>query len=280
MINTWKPVCLSLVAAIATFRATADEQSTPPANPVSAPEKNYTGTVVSFDKNEHVLYLKGWLAQHKAFNVGDNCAYSESGNGNVPISALRPGEKVDVSYQDRHGVLIADRIHQILMRFEGTVTAINPTNHTLVVRQSPLNRQLRLADDCQIVLRDGKAGGLDDIKTGSYVTVMYEMPGDVMTAREISQTSLEFTGTVTAIDLEERTVKAKAVFGSKQFHLADQCAVVINGQPNGKLADLRPDEKVVFNYDEINGVNVVDRIAPASAASHNAADHVAATGPE
>lgn len=260
--NSWKPVCISLLAAFAAYGALADDSS---ATPTGAPVKSYTGTVQSLDRTEHVLYLKGWLGQRKAFNVGDNCAYSEPGVDNGPITSLRPGEKVDVSYQDRHGVLIADHVRQIPMRVEGTVTAIDPANHTLTVRDGAFKRPLHLADNCQIMLRDGKAGTFDDVKAGSYVTVTYETPGDVMTAREIAQTSIEFTGTLTAIDLEDRTVKAKTVFGTKRFHLGDTCAVVINGQPNGKLADLRPDEKVVVNYDEINGVNVVERIAPAEA---------------
>ena len=35
-----------------------------------------------------------------------------------------------------------------------------------------------------------------------------------------------------------------------------------NGRSDGRLSDLKPDDRLVFTYDEINGVNVVDRIAP------------------
>ena len=45
--------------------------------------------------------------------------------------------------------------------------------------------------------------------------------------------------------------------------LADNCAIVLNGKTDGKLSQLRPDERLLFNYDTINGVNVVNRIAPA-----------------
>jgi len=277
--NAWKPVCLSLIAAVMAFRAAADDASATAESTSTAsaavPEKNYTGTVDYLDKNEHVLHLKGWFAQRKAFNLGDSCAYSEPGSGNLPMANLRSGEKVTVTYQDRQGVLIADRVQQIPMRVEGTVTVIDPTNHLLTVHESGSNRKFQMAGDCQIVLRDGKAGGFDDVKTGSYVTVTYETPGDVVIAREIAQTSLEFSGMLTAIDLEDRTIKAKAVFGTKKFHLADNCTVVINGHINGRLADLRPEEKLVFSYDEINGVNVVNRIAPAQ----SQANPVATSGP-
>jgi hypothetical protein len=36
---------------------------------------------------------------------------------------------------------------------------------------------------------------------------------------------------------------------------------VIDGKINGRLADLKPNDKLVFSYDEINGVNVANRIA-------------------
>jgi hypothetical protein len=72
-----------------------------------------------------------------------------------------------------------------------------------------------------------------------------------------------FTGTLTAIDLEAKTLKARAMFGTKKFNVADNCAIVINGRTDGRLSNLKPTDKLVFSYDEINGVNVVNRIAPA-----------------
>ncbi len=104
---------------------------------------------------------------------------------------------------------------------------------------------------------------LTDIQTGNHVTVTYETPGGTLTARQIAQTSIEFTGILTAIDLGEKTLKAKALFGSKKFNVADDCAIIINGRTGGQLSDLKPNDKLVFSYDEINGVNVVNRIAPA-----------------
>lgn len=270
-----------LFTVAAAFSAAADDAASPavtPASPAATPtisEKSCTGTVVSMDANEHVLRVKGWFFQHREYNLGNNCVYSQPGNDNAPINTLRPGEKVKVSYQDRHGVLIADRVEEIPMRVEGTITALNSTNHMLTVRDT-ISHQFRLPDNCQIELRGDKTGTLDDIKVGDYVTVTYETPNDTDTACQIAQTSQKFSGSVTAIDLESRTVKAKTMFESKDFHLADHCAIMVNGQPNGKLADLRPEEKVVLSYDDVNGVNVVTRIAPESSASQP--NRVATTG--
>jgi hypothetical protein len=43
------------------------------------------------------------------------------------------------------------------------------------------------------------------------------------------------------------------------------------------LSDLRPDEKLVFSYDEVNGVDVVNRIAPDNGTA--APNAVVLTGP-
>ena len=81
------------------------------------------------------------------------------------------------------------------------------------------------------------------------------------TARQIAQTSATFNGSLTAIDLNDRTVKAKHAFGTKKFNLADNCAIIVNGKSDGKLRDLKPGDDLAFSYDVVNGVNVVTRIA-------------------
>jgi len=124
---------------------------------------------------------------------------------------------------------------------------------------------LQIADGCKIVLRDEKSGTFADIHPGNHVTVTCETPGGTPTARQIALTSIAFTGKLTAIDLGEKTVKARALFASKKFNVADNCAFVINGRTDGKLDDLKPNDLLVFYYEEINGVNVVNRIAPAPA---------------
>lgn len=277
-IKARKAVCTSLFTALVAYGAAADQADTTAtaAAPKAAAtaDKTYKGMVVSMDANSHLLRVKGWVWGDRSFNLGNNCVYVEPGKENLAVNAIRPGEKVTVKYQDNHGVLIADRVDQVPMRIEGMVLALNSTNHMITVRQSVGKEQVRLPDDCQVVLRDGKQGGLDDIKVGNYVTVTYETPGSVNTAREIAQTSQEYTGTITAIDLNDRTIKAKTVFGSKTFHLADQCAIMVNGQPNGRMADLRPEQKLMFSYDDIDGVNVVNRIAP----EESPVNHVATSG--
>jgi hypothetical protein len=254
----WLAVCAAAAAAV--FRAAADQPAT-----AARPENHYTGTVVAVDPKEHVLSVKEWLMFQKAFNLGDNCTYTLLGKANASAGDLRPGEKVTVSYQDANGVLIADRVEQQPMRLEGMVRRIDPAAHTMTVRVHALDRTFRIANDCNVVLRNETPGTLNDIQTGNHVTVTYETPDNGLTARQIAQTSSAFTGTLTAVDLDERTVKARSFLDTKKFNLADNCAIVVNGKPDGKLGDLRLNDRLVFSYDEINGVNVANRIAPASA---------------
>jgi len=289
-INTAKKWMAGAAAVLTTTVVFGDAATTPAtaAKPADQPamaakhEKSYSGLVVSVDPKEHALSVKAWPLSKKMFNLGDNCTYAllhtTLQNNRGTAEDLRAGEIVTVRYQASHGVLIADQIEQRPMRFEGMVAAIDPDKHTLTMRRTGLDKPLVLPANCIIRLRGEKAGTLADIHSGDHVTVTFEVTGGTPTAREIAQTSLAFTGTVTAIDLGEKTVKARARFDTKKFNVADNCAVVINGKPDGKLSDLRPNDKLVFSYDEINGINVVNRIGPAPVENQSKSSQMT-TGP-
>ncbi|HTX21523.1 MAG TPA: hypothetical protein VMD27_06680 [Candidatus Aquilonibacter sp.] len=255
--KNWMAVSVAVLTATAAFRASADQTTT-----AANPEKSYTGTVVSVSPQEHTLQTRGFVFS-KTFNLGAACTYTLLDNSAGTINDLRPGEKVAVSYQNVDGVMVADRVEQIPIRYTGMVKAIDPTAHTLTVHDHGIDKTFQIADGCNVMLRGGKAGSLADIQTGNHVTVTYETPNDKPTAEQIAQTSIEFTGSLTAIDLGEKTLKAKSMFDEKKFNVGNDCVIMLNGKPDGQLSDLRPDEKFVFSYNEVNGVNVVNRIAPA-----------------
>lgn len=233
-------------------------------------EKSYTGMLTTVDAQDQAIKVKGWwLRSARRFQLADDCAFVMAAKNPGSFSDLRPGEKIRVNYQNAHGVLITDRIEQQPVRFEGMVTQIDPVKHTLVVHRFGLDKSFQIANGCGVRLSGDRSGTIADVQTGSHVTVTYETPGDEPAAWLIAQTSQDFTGTLTAIDLNERTIKAKASFGTKTFHLGDDCAIVVNGKPDGKLADLKPDENLDFHYDAVNGVNIVNRIAPAAAAKNS-----------
>jgi Cu/Ag efflux protein CusF len=250
------------MTGVAAFRVSADQTAV-----TAKPERHYQGMIVSVDPQEHTLKTRGFILS-KHFSLGNTCGYDLLDKTPGTIGDLRPGEKVKIRYQDADGVLVADRVEQVPMRYEGMVKAVDPAARTLTLHLRGLDETFRIADGCGVVLRDDKSGTLDDIQTGDHVTVTYEKPKGKLVARQIAQTSIEFTGTLSAIDLESRTLKARETFGSKQFVVGNHCAIMTNDKPDGRLNDLRLNEKVVLNYDEINGVNVVNRIAPAEPPSH------------
>ena len=267
----WAVVCLSALTATAAYRASADDAT---ANATAAkPDKTYTGTIVSVDPKEHLLDVKGFLFSKKDFNLGHNCTYTIVGQDTGAIGDLRPGQKITVGYQDAHGVLVADRVTQQPMRDEGMVKAIDPATQTLTLHLGVMDKTFRLPANCEVTLRGDKSGSIADIQPGNHVLITYEVPNGKPTARQIAQTSETFTGDLTAIDLDQRTVKAKAMFTTRKFNLGDDCAVVINGKPGGKLTDLRPGESLRLSYDTVNGVNVVNRIAPANGSGSAVAEN-------
>ena len=255
VLRTWTAVCVSALTMTAALESLADDQA-------ASPHKSYTGTIMSVDGKEHTLGLKGTFLS-KTFNLGDNCAYELVDKNTGAPSDLRLGQRVKVTYQESHGVRVADRVVQQPLRYVGTVKTFDPIQRTMTLHGNGTDRTFQLAGDCRVVLRDYKSGALADIQPGNYVTVTYETPNEKPTAMKIAQTSETFTGSLTAIDLDQKTLKAKALFATKKFNVGDNCAIVMNGKINGQLAELKPNDKLVFSYDEINGVNVVNRIAPA-----------------
>ncbi|MGA2240818.1 MAG: hypothetical protein ABSH11_02115 [Verrucomicrobiota bacterium] len=255
VLYTWTAVYVSVLTMAGALTAPAEDTDT---NAIA--HKSYTGTVMFVDAKEHTLRLDGFFTS-KTFNLGDNCAYTFADKGAGAIGDLRPGQRIEVVYQEMHNVLVADRVTQEPMSSEGTVTACDPVQRTITLHGRGRDKTFPIAGDCKVMLRGDKSGSLADIQTGNYVTVTYETPDDKPTARKITQTSETYTGSLTAIDLDTKTVKAKSLFDTKKFNLGDNCAIVIDGKINGRLSDLKPNDKLVFSYDEINGVNVASRIA-------------------
>src|SRR6266581_1176010 len=148
-LRTWAVAGAAALTAITAVMAPAYPVGS--ATPVSKHEKTYTGIVVSVDPKEHVVNVKRFLWTKK-FNLGDSCTYTFVGKGPGALEDLRPGQKVMLSYQNAHGVLVVDRVEQKPMRYEGTVKAIDPQKRTLTVHLDALDKRLQIADDCKVVL--------------------------------------------------------------------------------------------------------------------------------
>lgn len=230
-------------------------------------ERTWTGTLTSVNARNGVVAGKWWLFT-KTFNVGDQCSISAMDKEPASLSDLRPGEKVKIRYQDVEGVRVADRIAERPLHYRGTVEKVDRQNGTVTIEEKAMYRTFsshetfRTAGDCRVIRWNGKDGTLDDVRPGDKVAVIYELPGGSPVAYRIKERSSTFVGTVDGIDLSDRTVKAKDMFGNKKFNLADGCRIIVPGQQTGHLRDLGLGQKFKFTYEDVNGVNVVVRIAP------------------
>jgi Cu/Ag efflux protein CusF len=250
----WTGAALSLLMAGTTLNTLADQSTATGRN-----EKSYTGMIVSVDPAEQRLKVKGMLFS-KGFHLGSSCTYELQERTGV-LSDLHPGQKVTVCYQKADGVLVADRVAQQPLRLEGVVRGIDPQNHALTVRHRGMETVFQTPADCRIALRDDKTGSLNDVQVGNRVTVTYEGPRNGLVARKIAQESRTFTGALTAMDLNDHTLKAKALTSAREFSVADHCAIMLNGKPAAGLDDLKLGQRFVFDYYDVNGVSIVTRIA-------------------
>ncbi len=249
---------------------------------IAGSEKTASGTITVLDPKEKVLKIQGMLFA-KTFVLGENCSLAVGNKADASLSEFRPGQKVTVNYRDADGVLVADRVTQDKLFYMGEVSAIDGNNHTLTIRHRGALKSFSLADNCGVTLSAKASGKLDDIKLGAHVTVIYETPNGRWTARWIEEPSQHFTGTLGVVNLADRTITAsKPLLGDKKFHVGDDCAIVINGKVTGPghLKDLHSGESCELSYDTVDGVNIVNRIAPVMAAPDASAQSAApATAP-
>jgi hypothetical protein len=241
-----------------------------PSTANAKPNETYTGMVATVNPNSHTLDVKG-LVFSKTFNVGDHCAYALWEKPAGAFGDLLPGEKVTVTYQDASGVLVAGEIKQLPMTEQGMVKTIDPAAHTLTLQSGWKDRTYQLADNCAVKLSGDQSGTLQQLQPGTSVIVTYELPQHRAIVREIAQTGAEFTGKLTAVDMSDHTLKARSVFDTRQFHMANNCAIVIDGKTGGQLSDLKLGQPVRFSYNDVNGIDVVTSIAnePATQASES-----------
>jgi len=227
-------------------------------------EKTYSGTVTAVDVPDHILSVRGFLFA-RSFNTGNDCKVSLEDKGQVSLGDLRPGQEVEVRYNDDNGVHIARNIAQHNLKYAGHITSIEPQHGIILVRGGAMTREFNIPPNVTVLLKDDQAKGLNRLQVGDEVTVVYEREHgvDSPVVYRIEQRSATYIGAITAIDPTTRTLKAKDGNGKeKQFSLADNCAIVINGRWNDSIDHLMAGEEVAINYNNSDGVLVANRVSP------------------
>ena len=246
---------LVMLSSVCPRSTLADESTT-----ATAGVKQYSGTITAVDAKNRTVRVRGFLVS-KTMRLGDHCLVSVGDKKEAGLSDLHPGQKVHITYKSAEGVLVATRIAQQPLRYRGAVVAIDPRNNTLTVEHGRLRKTFALARDCKFIVKDGGEGKREDVQIGHKVTVVYETPDNQPIARRIEQMSSTLVADLSAVDLTERTVKAKQLLGNKTLVLADDCKIVLKGKPDASLNDLRLGQTYGFSFNEVDGVNVVNRIA-------------------
>ena len=248
--------------------ALADENSS------TAKLKTYKGTVLSVGEKDHAVTVRG-VVTTRTFQPADDCKLSFESREKGGWADLTAGQKVTVCYYNAHGVRVARQIDQQDRIRTGYVTALDPTQRKLTVRHAGFTYNFALAENGVVKFNGDKSGTLNDLKIGDTVTVVYQSENDPLIASRVEQNNLNFTGTIRAIDAEKKTVTAKSLLHEKTFHVGDGCKIVVNGQVNGSLRDLRTGDRMSVSYDNADGVLVASRISKEPTSSETASPTIA-----
>jgi len=234
-------------------------------------DKTWNGTLSEVNTQDNTVKAKHWGIT-ETFHLGDKCAIAAVDKKEAPLSDLRPGERVKISYLELEGVRVADRIIERALYYGGRVHSVDPNAGTVTMAEAPLYKPFRspetfrIAKDCKVTLAAGGTGTLADVRPGDRITVIYELPGGAPIAYRIRDESSTFVGALDAINLPARTLQAKQMTGEKTFQLADKCRFIASNQQVEPLKDLALGQHYRFTYRDVNGVNVLDQIVPAQEA--------------
>lgn len=235
--------------------------TTPPANESSHAEKpsSYNGSIVAVDPQEKTVTVRGGLTT-RTFNAGDNCQVVLEDKPRASLADLAACQKVEVRYRKVQGVPIAQEVIQKNRTFKGHITALDPAKRTISVKHGLFTRGFALANGSTVIVKNDKAGSLENLRIGDTVTVIYQLDNDPLIAQRVEQKNPTFTGTIRAIDARTRTVTARSLMGEKKFHLANGCKIVVNGKTDAGLSDLRIGDRMSVSYEDADGVLVANRI--------------------
>ncbi len=262
--NTIAKYGLLVLATAWPVGARADQDAT-----TQHKECTWTGTLRTVSMQENAVTGRGFLIlPGKSFPLAKGCTISTLDNNSATLGELQPGEKVTIEYQNVEGVLVAERIMEKALRYAGAVKAVNQKEGIVTMEQAAISKpfrgapMFRISANCKVVLWNNSGGTLADVQPGDRLTVIYELPNRLPVAYRLRDWSSTLVGTIDAIDPAARCVKAREKSEELKFELANDCRIILPSGKTGHLKDLMPGQEFRFTYEEVNGVMVLERIAP------------------
>ena len=239
---------------------------------VGKTEITWSGTLSAVDLRNHCLEGETWWYIPQTFVLGKQCDVSVMGQDKKGLADLHPGDSLRVTYRDADGVLIADHIVDLSLRYQGTVQSVDPDSNTMTVGQGRQSRTFTLADEGKVVTAEGMDGSLYDLTPGDMVTIIYAQSNHSRVASQIHEMTLSYQGKLEAVDLPQRIVKAADALSEQQFSVADHCRIILAGNKSAQLKDLELEHDYTISYEQINGVKVADRITQVTSPGTNNLD--------
>jgi hypothetical protein len=158
------------------------------------------------------------------------------------------------SVRHAHGLLLGDNVH-VGESVEVRLTPDQRVQHTHIIGATDTGKSTLLFN----LIRQ-------DIENGDGVGVL-DPHGDLID-RILGVVPESRIDDVVLVDPSDANfpVGFNILFGVKQFNLADNCSIVLDGRTDAPFIKLRLGQRLTINYDDVNGVNVANRIGPAEAA--------------
>jgi hypothetical protein len=133
--------------------------------------------------------------------------------------------------------------------WSGTVVAVDPGNKTVTARDwLGMKKVFHLGDKCGVATLDKEEASVNDLHPGEKVRIQYQEEQGVRVASRIVELRLRLEGTVEGVNPESRTVTLKAATSRTTLHLAASCDILRRDGKSGKLADLKPGDKISLVY--------------------------------
>ncbi len=151
-------------------------------------ETTFSGTVNNVDMEKRLVTVKGAWG-NKTFQVRDDSKLVLKEKGDISLSGLKVGHKVNLTYENENGVLAVLKLEQSSLTFNGSILAIDTATHTLKAKFLLTEKKFNLAGDCKVVV-DGKLGQVTDLRIGQSAEISYEDISGVLVASYIVQPPL------------------------------------------------------------------------------------------
>lgn len=151
-------------------------------------ETTFSGTVNSVDMEKRQVTVKGAWG-NKTFQVRDDSKLVFKEKGDISLSGLKVGHKVNLTYENDNGVLAILKLEQNSLTFDGSILAIDTATHTLKAKSLFTEKKFNLAGDCKVLV-DGKLGQVTDLRIGQTAEINYEDISGVLVADYIIQPPL------------------------------------------------------------------------------------------